>query len=164
VAAFFRNSLETAATTIFSNLATSLGRKLKQEDGAASSEDSGDGDAPHAPPRPAARPHAAYRSFAVARAPAGQPVPEAGPGQLPPLPEPLGAPVGRQAAARPQVPQPRPRLRKAERPHAGQPASSCPVQLRHACQARAARLSRGLRQVMSGLSGHASGMQQCLSW
>ncbi len=103
VASFFRNSLETAATTIFSNLATSLGRKLRQEDGAAAENSSDDSDAPHAPPRPAARPHAAYRSFAAARAPAGQPVPEAGPGQLPPLPEPLGAPVGRQAAARPQV-------------------------------------------------------------
>jgi len=90
VASFFRNSLETAATTIFSNLATSLGRKLRQEDGAAAENSSDDSDAPHAPPRPA-------------RAPAGQPVPEAGPGQLPPLPEPLGAPVGRQAAARPQV-------------------------------------------------------------
>ncbi|KAK9830937.1 hypothetical protein WJX81_008055 [Elliptochloris bilobata] len=117
VASFIKGSLETAATTLFSNLASSLqGRRLVQDE-ASSEEVTLTGPGQQGPPQPEGpgprRQQApVYNSFAAARtqAPAAQPRPDgpnpAGPGLLPPLPEPQGAPV---RAARPAAAQVQPR-------------------------------------------------------
>ncbi len=64
MASFIKGSLETAATTLFSNLASQFGRRLAQDDGASSEDDAapalrgppggdqGPGPHPHVRPQP----------------------------------------------------------------------------------------------------------------